>query len=358
MGGLVCMDGIAALAVPGSRRRSWVGTVGETGRRSHAVLPELHRRKPEARKLACRNCSGSPAAGGLQKTKTAVLDEQRLQARSAAVPNGWSRNCDSGLQTLTQPRLELLATGSGERPHKRIGLAGISEAIQLAFDVVAGGAGREAGPGMDPVLRPLRHGWRSIELQNSVHPELAEVASSRGRKIRSLSMHIVPRKAGFAGWFKAGKGGVLGTVCNAPCSPFEVHGWSQRRTPLFWDGLPRRTPQAVTGLVAKANVLAPGDEHKPPPGLGSATEASSVSAQLLADEGVGQGGPNLHPDLRPLREDELRQIVKRSRSRAQAGRDCVVIYLGLLEPGGSRSLRRRDFCSRTFLRDEEPLISK
>lgn len=185
-----------------------------------------------------------------QKTKTAVLTSNALQARSASSAKRLESELRQRLQTLTPAQLELLATGSGEDRTAMAWLASLKR-IQLAFDVVQEVLAEKLA-GMDPVLR--RSDMVAFyELQELIHPELAEVASSSRQKIRSTLLHMF-REAGLLVG-KAGKGGVLGTV-QRPLLSLEVQRLVSAEDPALLVGF-LVAPPRQSRAVAKANVLAP-----------------------------------------------------------------------------------------------------
>lgn len=145
--------------------------------------------------------------GDWRKTKTAVLERNALQARSASTARRLESELRQRLQTLTAAQLELLARGTSDDRTAMTWLAAFKR-IQLAFDVVQGVLAEKLTE-MDPVLR--RSDMVAFyETQACQHPELDQVAPSSQQKIRSTLLHMLRDAGLLAG--KAGKGGKLGMV--------------------------------------------------------------------------------------------------------------------------------------------------
>jgi len=167
------------------------------------------------------------------------------------------------------------------------------------------GAGQKLA-GMDRCLRPLRHGGVLLSCRNSSTRNWPRWPRPRAEDPLHSPAHV-PAKQDC--WLVKQARECFRTVANAPALP-EVQRLGLSGGPRSSGGLPRRTPQQ-SRAVAKANVLAPSDEHQTT--TRAWTRLKQVfwsSAQLPGDEGVGQGDPNLHPDLRPLRRRRAGQIVK------------------------------------------------
>jgi hypothetical protein len=154
------------------------------------------------------------AQGDWSRTKTAVLDRNALQARSASSGKRLESELRQRLQCLTAPQLELLARGSSDERTAMAWLA-VLKRIEIAADLT-----REVLMGklasLDPVLR--RSDVAAFyEDRERHHPELTALAPSSKQKVRSTLLQMLRDAGLLAG--KAGKGGMLGTVQRRFLSP-------------------------------------------------------------------------------------------------------------------------------------------
>jgi len=160
--GVGLLDGIAAWAVP-DQGAELGGTLAKMPS-EHAVLPELHA-QPEATRVVI--------ARSLQRRtgrQTAVLTATPFRP-DRAVPNGWSRNCDSGYRRLTPPSGAWPLVGKTAQLWPGcISRAGFSWLLTLVKEVL-----REAA-GNGPVAAPSDGG---VLLSAKIIPELARLPLSR-----------------------------------------------------------------------------------------------------------------------------------------------------------------------------------
>jgi len=183
--------------------------------------------------------------GDWDRTKGTVLERNALQARSASSAKRLESELRQRLQTLTPLQLDLLANGTSDERMAMAWLA-VLKRIQLAFDV-AREVLAEKLAGMDPVLR--RSDMAAFyEVQERLHPELAQVAPSSHQKIRSTLLHMLREAGLIAG--KAGKGGVLGTVQRPLLSP-NVQELIAADDPIFLAGFLEPQPQQAVASAKK-----------------------------------------------------------------------------------------------------------
>jgi len=183
--------------------------------------------------------------GDWSRTKVVVLERNALQARSASSARRLESELRQRLENLTHPQLEILAKGTGDDRNAMAWLA-VLKRIQIAFalvrDVLA-----EKLSGMDLVLR--RSDMAAFyEVQERLHPELAQVAPSSHQKIRSTLLHML-REAGLIEG-KAGKGGVLGTVQRPLLSP-NVQELIASDDPILLAGFLAPQPQLAVASAKK-----------------------------------------------------------------------------------------------------------
>jgi len=152
--------------------------------------------------------------GDWARTKTAVLERNALQARSASTGKRLESELRQRLQGLTIPQLQLLAQGTSEERSAMAWLAVLKRiqiAAELSRDVLL-----EKLRSLDPVLR--RSDMAAFyENRERDHPELGALAPSSQQKVRSALLQMLRDAGLLAG--KAGKGGTLGTVQRPLLSP-------------------------------------------------------------------------------------------------------------------------------------------
>jgi len=102
----------------------------------------------------------------------------------------------------------------------------------------------------------------------------------------------------------------LGTV-QRPLLSLEVQRLVSAEDPALLGGLSSSHPQAVTGCGESERAGAQAMSTKTTTGLDQATEAVLRSPGFLAMKGLAKEIPIFIPDLRPLREDELRRFVEK-----------------------------------------------
>ena len=152
--------------------------------------------------------------GDWARTKTAVLQRNALQARSASTAKRLESELRQRLERLTAPQLQLLARGTSEERTAMAWLA-VLKRIQIAADL-SRKVLLEKLSSRDPVLRrsDLTAFYEACE---SDHPELKALAPSSHQKVRSALLKML-RDAGLLTG-KAGKGGTLGSVQRPLVSP-------------------------------------------------------------------------------------------------------------------------------------------
>lgn len=152
--------------------------------------------------------------GDWARTKTAVLERNALQARSARSSKVLETELRQRLQCLTGPQLQLLARGTSDERNAMAWLA-VLKRIEIAADLT-----REVLMGklssLDPVLRRSDMAAFYEDCERD-HPELTALAPSSQQKVRSALLQML-RDAGLLSG-KAGKGGTLGTVQRPLLSP-------------------------------------------------------------------------------------------------------------------------------------------
>jgi hypothetical protein len=152
--------------------------------------------------------------GDWGRTKKAVLERNALQARSASSGKRLESELRQRLQGLTTPQLRLLAQGTSEERGAMAWLA-VLKRIQIAADL-SRDVLLEKLSNLDPVLRRSDMAAFYEDCERD-HPELAALAPSSQRKVRSALLRMLRDAGLLAG--KAGKGGTLGTVRRPPLSP-------------------------------------------------------------------------------------------------------------------------------------------
>jgi len=152
--------------------------------------------------------------GDWARTKTAVLERNALQARSASTGKRLESELRQRLQGLTIPQLQLLAQGTSEERTAMAWLAVLKRiqiAAELSRDVLL-----EKLRSLDPVLR--RSDMAAFyEDRERDHPELGALAPSSQQKVRSALLQMLRDAGLLAG--KAGRGGTIGTVQRPLLSP-------------------------------------------------------------------------------------------------------------------------------------------
>lgn len=152
--------------------------------------------------------------GDWARTKTAVLERNALQARSASSGKRLELELRQRLQCLTSSQLQLLARGTSDERNAMAWLA-VLKRIEIAADLT-----REVLMGklssLDPVLRRSDMAAFYEDCERD-HPELTALAPSSQQKVRSALLQML-RDAGLLSG-KAGKGGTLGTVQRPLISP-------------------------------------------------------------------------------------------------------------------------------------------
>ncbi|QPN59730.1 DUF1819 family protein [Synechococcus sp. CBW1002] len=152
--------------------------------------------------------------GDWGRTKTAVLERNALQARSASSGKRLESELRQRLQGLTNPQLQLLARGTSEERSAMAWLA-VLKRIQIAADL-SRDVLLEKLSSLDPVLR--RSDMAAFyEERERDHPELGALAPSSQQKVRSALLQMFREAGLLAG--KAGKSGTLGTVQRPLLSP-------------------------------------------------------------------------------------------------------------------------------------------
>lgn len=152
--------------------------------------------------------------GDWARTKAAVLERNALQARSARTSKVLETELRQRLQCLTASQLQLLAEGTSD---ERIAMAWLAvlKRIEIAADLT-----RKVLLGklssLDPVLRRSEMAAFYEDCERD-HPELAALAPSSQKKVRSALLQMLRDAGLLAG--KAGKGGTLGTVQRPFLSP-------------------------------------------------------------------------------------------------------------------------------------------
>ncbi len=152
--------------------------------------------------------------GDWGRTKAVVLERNALQARSSSTGVRLESELRQRLRLLTPPQLRLLAQGRGDERRAMAWLA-VLKRMQIASDLV-----REVLlaklRSLDPVLR--RSDLAAFyEDRERAHPELAALAPSSQRKVRSVLLQMLRDAGLLAG--KGGKGGTLGLVQRPLLSP-------------------------------------------------------------------------------------------------------------------------------------------
>jgi hypothetical protein len=145
--------------------------------------------------------------GDWARTKTAVLERNALQARSANSGKRLESELRQRLQRLTEPQLELMAKGASDERSAMAWLA-VLKRIQIAADLTREVL-LEKLSSLDPVLRRSDMAAFYEDCERD-HPELTALAPSSQQKVRSALLQML-RDAGLLSG-KAGKGGTLGTV--------------------------------------------------------------------------------------------------------------------------------------------------
>jgi hypothetical protein len=152
--------------------------------------------------------------GDWARTKTAVLERNALQARSANSGKRLESELRQRLQRLTEPQLVLMAKGASDERSAMAWLA-VLKRIQIAADLTREVL-LEKLSSLDPVLRrsDMAIFYEACERD---HPELGSLAPSSQQKVRSALLQMLREAGLLAG--KAGKGGTLGTVQRPLVSP-------------------------------------------------------------------------------------------------------------------------------------------
>ena len=152
--------------------------------------------------------------GDWVRTKAAVLECNALQTRSVSTGKRLESELRQRLQCLNAPQLQLLARGTSDERSAMAWLA-VLKRIQIASDL-----SREVLLGklssQDPVLRRSDMAAFYEDCERD-HPELAALAPSSQRKVRSALLQMLRDAGLLAG--KAGQGGTLGTVQRPFLSP-------------------------------------------------------------------------------------------------------------------------------------------
>lgn len=152
--------------------------------------------------------------GDWGRTKTAVLERNALQARSASSGKRLESELRQRLQQLQAAQLELLAKGTSDDRSAMAWLA-VLKRIPIAQELTRELLANKLS-GLDPVLR--RSDMAAFyEAREREHPELSALAPSSQQKVRSALLQMIRDAGLLAG--KSGKGGTLGTVQRPLLSP-------------------------------------------------------------------------------------------------------------------------------------------
>ena len=183
--------------------------------------------------------------GDWDRTKSAVLERNALQARSASSGKRLELELRQRLQQLQTAQLELLAKGTSDERSAMAWLAVLKRipiAQELTRELLA-----DKLSGLDPVLRrsDMAAFYEACERE---HPELSALAPSSQQKVRSALLQMIRDAGLLAG--KSGKGGTLGTVQRPLLSP-QVQELVVHDDPSLLEGF-LQTPTAQAAPRKKA----------------------------------------------------------------------------------------------------------
>ncbi|NBW64115.1 MAG: DUF1819 family protein [Synechococcaceae bacterium WB4_1_0192] len=224
--------------------------------------------------------------GDWNRTKTAVLERNALQARSASTGKRLESELRQRLQCLNARQMELLAKGTSD---ERIAMAWLAvlKRIQIAADLSRQVLLSKLSS-LDPVLRRSDMATFYEDCERD-HPELTALAPSSQQKVRSALLQMLRDAGLLAG--KAGKGGTLGTVQRPLLSP-QVEELVRSDDPALLAGfLLSPSARAVKAGTAKAANPKPAAKPASKPAPKAVTKSASKPAAKPAAKPADKAAP-------------------------------------------------------------------